>query len=130
MKSINRRGVVLLQVLVVVILLAAIAGALLRLSFGRTIAVAQERNSLQGRAAAEAAYVQAMNCLTTCNAFKPSSGCSNAVATGACPTCANYFGHPIASPPVTMLSGTSISVTLGGSAPTCTLSVTCNNCIY
>lgn len=118
----TRSGLVLVHVLLVGLLVAIVAGWLGRLAMDRARLAARQRESLQGRAVAEAAYLKAANCLQrlrwSCAA--PLTTPADCTACGD-PSCAATFG----SFDLTLPGDTrafAVEVSLGGTPPDCSLS--------
>ena len=119
MRTPSRRGVVLLQVIVIMMIMAIIAVALMELSFGRHVMVGQQSSSLSARTAAEQAYIAVETCLTQ-NNWVPNSSCSNSWPAA----CLSPDLHTQTIGPFT------VNVSMGGTpSPGCTLTSTCSNCM-
>jgi hypothetical protein len=94
-KAINSRGVVLINVILLLMVMVFIAGAMIQMSLGRTAAVARHRTSVDTRSLAQSVRAMIEACLAgkawsatppTCTGFSgwSSSACPNDLVANAC----------------------------------------------
>lgn len=122
------KGIAMIHALVGALIIGIMAAALARLVMGRALFVHRERNTIQARAVAEAAYLKAAECLNRLNWVctdppVPPGDCT--ACGGACSGIFGSFDLALGGDPTPRR----VNVELSASGGACAVKATCVSCL-